>query len=134
VVNPSKNLNMIPTIVAVTTVVPTVLYLLSLLYWYFRGRLVFRRGLRWLPAPAPAAPRARPRASGIVATTAAVANPLAMQPLEVEVEAVPVPARRVGGAKPGERDSISALPVVEAHSVAYVDDIPAPSAPPGPWP
>ena len=121
-------------IVVCTTVVPVVAYLLFL--YIFRRRAVFGRVIGLGPAPAPAsAPssasasqRTRTRTSGrAVVATAAIANPI-MEP-HFEVEAVLVHPR--GGGKPKERDhdSLSGVPVVEAHSVVHVDHIP-PSAPP----
>ena len=129
-----------PVIIAVTTVVPTVLYLFYLLYLYYRGRLVFRRRADgvWVahytandPAPATAVPRVNTRTSGIVGATAAVTNPIVMEPLEVEAVLVR-PRGRGGGTKLGERDSLAGVPVVEAYSVEHVDHIPSPSAPPKP--
>lgn len=136
--SPPKTLTMMPVIIAVTTVVPTVLYLFYLFYLYYRGRLVFRRRADgvWVahnpandPAPATAVPRVNARTSGIIGTTAAVTNPIMIEPLEVEAVLV---RPRGGGTKLGERDSLAGVPVVEAYSVEHVDHIPSPSAPPKP--
>ena len=136
--SPPKTFTMMPVIIAVTTVVPTVLYLFYLLYLYHRGRLVFRRRADgvWVAhytandraAPATAVQRVNTRTSGIVGATAAVTNPIVMEPLEVEAVLVR-PRAGGGGNKRGEHDSLAGVPVVEAFSVEHVDHIPCPSAP-----